>query len=107
MKKDSVEDFVLLKKTARPVSPSVSEPVAIINSFSDLKSEEIKTQVETVEVKTAEHPKPKPPNAIHLKIKEIFRHDLSKFIKISQILQIKPQENLLNFLLKMIINTII
>ncbi|GFS48646.1 hypothetical protein TNCV_769971 [Trichonephila clavipes] len=56
---DSVEDFVFPKKTARPVYPSVSEPVATINSFSDLESEEIKDQDKT-EVKTIEVPKPKP-----------------------------------------------
>ncbi|GFX63166.1 uncharacterized protein TNCV_4191971 [Trichonephila clavipes] len=73
IKKDSVEDFVFPKKTARPVSPSISEPVATINSFSDLESEEIKDQDKTDEVKTIEIPKPKPPNPIHLKINDNFR----------------------------------
>ncbi|GFY61840.1 hypothetical protein TNIN_43501 [Trichonephila inaurata madagascariensis] len=39
LKKDSVEDFVFPKKTARPVSPSISEPVATNNSFSDLEED--------------------------------------------------------------------
>ncbi|GFV40123.1 uncharacterized protein TNCV_31821 [Trichonephila clavipes] len=49
IKKDSVEHFVFPQKTARPVSPSVSEPVATINSFSDLEYEEIKDQDKTDE----------------------------------------------------------
>ncbi|GFS56305.1 hypothetical protein TNIN_35191 [Trichonephila inaurata madagascariensis] len=55
-KKGSVEDFVYPKNTARPVSPSVSDPVATNNSFSDL--EEDKGQVVVEEVKTAEVTKP-------------------------------------------------
>ncbi|GFY48288.1 hypothetical protein TNIN_190331 [Trichonephila inaurata madagascariensis] len=70
IKKDSVEDFVIPKKTARPVSPSIIEPVATNNSFSDLESEEVKGQNVTDEVKTVEVPKPKPANPIHLKIKD-------------------------------------
>ncbi|GFY40788.1 hypothetical protein TNIN_129611 [Trichonephila inaurata madagascariensis] len=61
VKKDSSEDFVFPKKTARPVSPLVSEPVAIANSFSDLESEEKQEQVLAVDEKAIETPKPKPP----------------------------------------------
>ncbi|GFY76670.1 hypothetical protein TNIN_110591 [Trichonephila inaurata madagascariensis] len=45
IKKDSSEDFVFPKKTARPVSPLVSEPVTVTNNFSDLESEDEQTQV--------------------------------------------------------------
>ncbi|GFY42442.1 hypothetical protein TNIN_238011 [Trichonephila inaurata madagascariensis] len=45
VKKDSSDDFVFPKKTARPVSPLVSEPVETANSFSDLESEEKQEQV--------------------------------------------------------------
>ncbi|GFW10398.1 uncharacterized protein TNCV_5097491 [Trichonephila clavipes] len=44
-KKDSVDNFVFPKKTARPVSPLPSEPVTVNNSFSDLESENDKDQV--------------------------------------------------------------
>ncbi|GFS75799.1 uncharacterized protein TNCV_1848881 [Trichonephila clavipes] len=54
------------------------EPVVTTNSFSDLESEEIKNQVETEEIKTAELPKPKPPYPIHLKIKDNFRNQLKQ-----------------------------
>ncbi|GFX13624.1 hypothetical protein TNCV_1921371 [Trichonephila clavipes] len=55
LKKDSVEDFVFTKKTARPASPTIREPVATNNSFSDL--EEDKDQVVEEEAKIAEVPK--------------------------------------------------
>ncbi|GFU36911.1 uncharacterized protein TNCV_2670871 [Trichonephila clavipes] len=71
LKNDSVEDFVFPKKTARPASPSISEPVAITNSFSDL--EEDKNQVIEEQAKTADVPIPKSPQPIHLKIKDNFR----------------------------------
>ncbi|GFX33173.1 uncharacterized protein TNCV_2353421 [Trichonephila clavipes] len=72
LKKDSVEDFVFPKKTARPASPSISEPVAIANSFSDLVGD--KNQViEDEEAKIADIPNPRPLQPIHLKIKENFR----------------------------------
>ncbi|GFS75496.1 hypothetical protein TNCV_1640981 [Trichonephila clavipes] len=59
LKKDSVEDFVFpKKKTSRTASPSISEPVATNNSFSDL--EEDKDQVIEEEAKIAEVPKSKP-----------------------------------------------
>ncbi|GFY55762.1 hypothetical protein TNIN_457991 [Trichonephila inaurata madagascariensis] len=45
IKKDSSEDFAFPKRTARPVSPLVSEPIAVSNSFSDLESENEHAQV--------------------------------------------------------------
>ncbi|GFV22523.1 hypothetical protein TNCV_2520751 [Trichonephila clavipes] len=73
-KKDSVEDLVFPKKTARPASPSISEPIATANSFSDLVEDQNKVN-EDKEAKTADIPKPRPPQPIHLKIKEnIFRN---------------------------------
>ncbi|GFW01810.1 hypothetical protein TNCV_60621 [Trichonephila clavipes] len=75
LKKDSVEDFVFPKKTARPASPSISEPVAIANSFSDLDGD--KNQViEDEEAKIADIPNPRPLQPIHLKIKETFRKSM-------------------------------
>ncbi|GFW80029.1 hypothetical protein TNCV_984381 [Trichonephila clavipes] len=59
-KKDSVEDFVFPKKTARPVSPLPNEPVTVNNSFSDLESENDKDQVAPEENNETEPPKPKP-----------------------------------------------
>ncbi|GFS68114.1 hypothetical protein TNCV_1363201 [Trichonephila clavipes] len=61
----------LPSKTARPASPSISETVAITNSFSNL--EEDKNQEVEEEAKLAVVPKPRPPQPIHLKIKENFR----------------------------------
>ncbi|GFV42828.1 hypothetical protein TNCV_3580781 [Trichonephila clavipes] len=66
---DSAEDFVFPKKTARPVSPLISEPVTVNNIFSDLESENEKEQVapeennETAILKK----KPKPPPQFILK----------------------------------------
>ncbi|GFW29205.1 uncharacterized protein TNCV_4132801 [Trichonephila clavipes] len=75
-KKDSVEDFVFPKKTARPVSPLPSEPVTVNNSFSDLESENDKDQVAPEENNETAPQKPKPPPPIHLKIKENIRDQL-------------------------------
>ncbi|GFX81755.1 uncharacterized protein TNCV_317591 [Trichonephila clavipes] len=72
LKKDSVEDFVFPKKTARPASPSISEPVAIANSFSDLVEDQNQV-IEDGEAKIANVPNPRPLQPIHLKIKENFR----------------------------------
>ncbi|GFT46567.1 hypothetical protein TNCV_3184241 [Trichonephila clavipes] len=58
-KKDSVEDFVFPKKTARPVSPLPSEPVTVNKSFSDLESKNDKESPE--ENNETAPPKPKPP----------------------------------------------
>ncbi|GFS68801.1 uncharacterized protein TNCV_408931 [Trichonephila clavipes] len=80
-KKDSVEDFVFPKKTARPASPSISEPVATANSFSDLVEDQNKV-TEDKEAKIADVPKPRPPQPIHLKIKEnIFRSQIKSIFQ--------------------------
>ncbi|GFV40382.1 hypothetical protein TNCV_3615521 [Trichonephila clavipes] len=59
-KKDSVEDFVFPKKTARPVSPLPSQPVSVNKSFSDLESENDKDQVAPEENNETVPSKPKP-----------------------------------------------
>ncbi|GFU26465.1 uncharacterized protein TNCV_4287051 [Trichonephila clavipes] len=74
LKKDSMEDFVFPTKTARPASPSISEPVATTNSFSNL--EEDKNQEVEEEANIAVVPKPRPPQPIHLKITENFRNQM-------------------------------
>ncbi|GFU18258.1 uncharacterized protein TNCV_1594201 [Trichonephila clavipes] len=58
---DFAEDFVFPKKTARPVSPFISEPVTVNNSFSDLESENDKEQVAPEEINETAIPKTKPP----------------------------------------------
>ncbi|GFX14790.1 uncharacterized protein TNCV_1485331 [Trichonephila clavipes] len=84
---DSVEDFVLPKKTARPVSPLPSEPVTVNNSFSDLESENDKDQVAPEENNETAPPKPKHPSPIYLKIKKNIRDQLKsiyqKFLDIT------------------------
>ncbi|GFW53065.1 uncharacterized protein TNCV_131301 [Trichonephila clavipes] len=79
-KKDSVEDFVFPKKTARPASPSNSEPVATANSFSDLVEDQNQV-IEDKEAKIADVPKPRPPQAIHLRIKENFRTQIKSIFQ--------------------------
>ncbi|GFV40525.1 uncharacterized protein TNCV_2500521 [Trichonephila clavipes] len=76
IKKDSVEDFVFPKKTARPISPLPSEPVTVNKSFSDLESKNDKDQVALEENNETTPPKPKPPPPIHLKIKKNIRDQL-------------------------------
>ncbi|GFU65969.1 uncharacterized protein TNCV_3240151 [Trichonephila clavipes] len=96
IKKDSAEDFVFPKKTARPVSPIISEPVKVNNSFSDLESENDEEQVVPVENNETVIPKPKSPPQIHLKMKENVGTSLYLFTKNSQELQTKHQEISLN-----------
>ncbi|GFV33305.1 uncharacterized protein TNCV_1498261 [Trichonephila clavipes] len=80
-KKDSVEDFVFPKKTVRPASPSISEPIATANSFSDLVEDQNKV-TEDKEAKIAVVPKPRAPQPIHLKIKEnIFRSQIKSIFQ--------------------------
>ncbi|GFX28881.1 hypothetical protein TNCV_4251201 [Trichonephila clavipes] len=67
---NSMEDFVFPTKTARPASPSISEPVAITNSFSNL--EEDKNQEVEEEAKIAVVPKPRPHNPFILKLQKTF-----------------------------------
>ncbi|GFS48781.1 uncharacterized protein TNCV_1393341 [Trichonephila clavipes] len=81
-KKDSVEDFVFPKKTARPASLSFSEPIATANSFSDLVEDQNKVN-EVEEANTTDIPKPRPPQPIHLKIKEnIFRSQIKNAVNV-------------------------
>ncbi|GFU95952.1 uncharacterized protein TNCV_253031 [Trichonephila clavipes] len=75
LKKDSVEDFVFPSKTARPASPSNSEPVATANSFTDLVEDQ-KQVLEDKEAKLAEVPNPRPLQPIHLKITKKFRNQI-------------------------------
>ncbi|GFX26214.1 nucleic-acid-binding protein from transposon X-element [Trichonephila clavipes] len=72
LRKDSVEDFVFPNKTARPASPSISEPVATANNFSDLIVDQNQV-IEDKEAKIADIPNPRP---LHLKIKENFRSQI-------------------------------
>ncbi|GFW71768.1 uncharacterized protein TNCV_219821 [Trichonephila clavipes] len=84
-KKDSVEDFVFPKKTARPVSPLPSEPVTVNKSFSDLESKNDKDQVAPGENNETAPPKPKPPPQFILKLRKISETNLNPFIENSQI----------------------
>ncbi|GFX36276.1 uncharacterized protein TNCV_4931891 [Trichonephila clavipes] len=76
IKKDSAGDCLFTKKTARPVSPLISEPVTVNNRSSDLESENDKEQVAPEENNETAIPKPKPPPPIHLKMKENIRDQL-------------------------------
>ncbi|GFX85341.1 PRE_C2HC domain-containing protein [Trichonephila clavipes] len=89
IKKDSVEDFVFPTKTARPASPSNSEPIAIANNFSDLTVDQNQV-IEEKEAKIADIPNPRPLQPIHLKITKNFRNQI-KSIKNSQKLLTKHQ----------------
>ncbi|GFU51334.1 hypothetical protein TNCV_2941201 [Trichonephila clavipes] len=61
----------LPNKTARPASPSNSEPVATANSFTNLVEDQ-NQDIEDKEAKLAEVPNPRPLQPIHLKITENF-----------------------------------
>ncbi|GFW54057.1 nucleic-acid-binding protein from transposon X-element [Trichonephila clavipes] len=74
--KDSTEEFIFPKKTARPISPtSTQDPIETNNSFSDLEQDvEHPPSIETV---TTEVVTPKiPPHPIMLKIKNNFREQI-------------------------------
>ncbi|GFU19749.1 nucleic-acid-binding protein from transposon X-element [Trichonephila clavipes] len=75
--KDSTEEFFFPKKTARPISPILTQdPIETNNSFSDLEQDvehPPPTEIVTTEVVT---PKITPPNPIMLKIKENFREQI-------------------------------
>ncbi|GFY33782.1 uncharacterized protein TNCV_4594941 [Trichonephila clavipes] len=74
--KDSTEEFIFPKKTARPISPtSTQDPIETNNSFSDLEQDvEHPPSIETV---TTEVVTPKiPPHPIMLKIKDNFREQI-------------------------------
>ncbi|GFV72629.1 uncharacterized protein TNCV_2602361 [Trichonephila clavipes] len=78
--KESTEEFIFPKKTARPVSPtSTQDPIVTSNNFSDLEQDvehplPTKNQV-TTEVVT---PKIKLPHPIMLKIKKNFREQIKR-----------------------------
>ncbi|GFW87049.1 hypothetical protein TNCV_1922751 [Trichonephila clavipes] len=95
------KDFVFPKKTARPASPSFSDPIATANSFSDLVEDQNKVN-EVEEAKTTDIPKPRPPQPIHLKIKEnIFRSQIKSILQnFPDTPSPKTQANSLNFILK-------
>ncbi|GFU84950.1 hypothetical protein TNCV_3193941 [Trichonephila clavipes] len=74
--KDSTEEFIFPKKTARPISPtSTQDPIETNNSFSDLEQDvEHPPSIDTV---TTEVVTPKsPPHPIMLKIKDNFREQI-------------------------------
>ncbi|GFT51152.1 hypothetical protein TNCV_4817501 [Trichonephila clavipes] len=75
--KDSTEEFIFPKKTARPISPTMTQdPIETNNSFSDLEQDvehPPPTEKVTTEVVT---PKITPPHPIMLKIKENFREQI-------------------------------
>ncbi|GFR19336.1 hypothetical protein TNCT_647522 [Trichonephila clavata] len=55
--KDVTDDFVFPKRTARPTSPTPSEPIATANSFSDLESD--------IEVDDQQQLEETPPGTLH------------------------------------------
>ncbi|GFW39283.1 uncharacterized protein TNCV_1832691 [Trichonephila clavipes] len=74
--KDSTEEFIFPKKTARPISPtSTQDPIETNNSFYNLEQDvEHPPSIETV---TTEVVTPKiPPHPIMLKIKKNFREQI-------------------------------
>ncbi|GFU09796.1 nucleic-acid-binding protein from transposon X-element [Trichonephila clavipes] len=78
--KESTEEFIFPKKTARPVSPTSSQdPIVTSNNFSDLEQDVEHplptTNQVTVEVVT---PKIKLPHPIMLKIKKNFREQIKR-----------------------------
>ncbi|GFU08804.1 hypothetical protein TNCV_991491 [Trichonephila clavipes] len=73
--KESTEEFIFPKKTARPVSPtSTQDPIVTSNNFSDLE-QIVEHPLPTTNQVTAEvvTPKIKLPHPIMLKIKKNFR----------------------------------
>ncbi|GFX44469.1 nucleic-acid-binding protein from transposon X-element [Trichonephila clavipes] len=75
--KDSTEEFIFPKKTARPISPtSTQDPIETNNSFSDLEQDvEHPPSIETVTTEVVT-PKIPPPHPIMLKIKDNFREQI-------------------------------
>ncbi|GFQ77124.1 hypothetical protein TNCT_415751 [Trichonephila clavata] len=72
--KDVTDDFVFPKRTARPTSPTPSEPIATANSFSDLESD---IEVDDQQQETPQEPSiPMPISPIFLKIKPTIRDQL-------------------------------
>ncbi|GFW04026.1 hypothetical protein TNCV_2051421 [Trichonephila clavipes] len=78
--KESTEEFIFPKKTARPVSPtSTQDPIVTSNNFSDLE-QDVEHPVATTNQVTAEvvTPKIKLPYPIMLKIKKNFREQMKR-----------------------------
>ncbi|GFW97370.1 uncharacterized protein TNCV_484351 [Trichonephila clavipes] len=75
--KDSTEEFIFPKKTARPISPtSTQDPIETNNSFSDLEQDvEHPPSIDTVTTEVVT-PKIPPPHPIMLKIKDNFREQI-------------------------------
>ncbi|GFT34191.1 integrase catalytic domain-containing protein [Trichonephila clavipes] len=75
--KDSTEEFIFPKKTARPISPTLTQdPIETNNSFSDLE-QDVEHPPPTVTVTTeVVTPKITPPHPIMLKIKDNFREQI-------------------------------
>ncbi|GFT03238.1 hypothetical protein TNCV_3610931 [Trichonephila clavipes] len=78
--KESTEEFIFSKKTARPVSPtSTQDPIVTSNNFSDLE-QDVEHPLPTTNQVTAEvvTPKIKLPHPIMLKIKKNFREQIKR-----------------------------
>ncbi|GFW30387.1 uncharacterized protein TNCV_453251 [Trichonephila clavipes] len=78
--KESTEEFIFPKKTARPVSPTSSQdPIVTSNNFSDLE-QDVEHPLPTTNQVTAEvvTPKIKLPHPIMLKIKKNFREQIKR-----------------------------
>ncbi|GFW86231.1 hypothetical protein TNCV_4779431 [Trichonephila clavipes] len=78
--KESTEEFIFPKKTARSVSPtSTQDPIVTSNNFSDLE-QDVEHPLPTTNQVTAEvvTPKIKLPHPIMLKIKKNFREQIKR-----------------------------
>ncbi|GFW52319.1 uncharacterized protein TNCV_3078911 [Trichonephila clavipes] len=80
--KESSEEFIFPKKTARPVSPiSTQDPIETKNNFSDLE-QDVEHPLPTNEIVISETitPPTKPPYPVMLKIKDNFRDQMKLII---------------------------
>ncbi|GFU81888.1 uncharacterized protein TNCV_2536971 [Trichonephila clavipes] len=80
--KESSEEFIFPKKTARPVSPiSTQDPIETKNNFSDLE-QDVEHPLPTNENVISETitPPTKPPSPVMLKIKDNFRDRMKLII---------------------------
>ncbi|GFX09744.1 hypothetical protein TNCV_653431 [Trichonephila clavipes] len=80
--KESLEEFIFPKKTARPVSPiSTQDPIETKNNFSDLE-QDVEHPLPTNENVISETitPPTKPPYPVMLKIKDNFREQMKLII---------------------------
>ncbi|GFY04935.1 uncharacterized protein TNCV_2175911 [Trichonephila clavipes] len=75
--KDSTEEFIFPKKTARPISPtSTQDPIETNNSFSDLEQDvEHPPSIENSNYRSS-YTQDSPPHPIMLKIKDNFREQI-------------------------------